>query len=128
MSPTARTSPKSRMSGQPKVRDAVVILADRLGQPRLTAYLEVRSGLHPHADELRRFMRSRLPDHMVPAEYFVVDAFPLLPSAKIDRRILALQTSANPLGDRATLPPKRRPRNALLLSGATCSESRRLVS
>jgi acyl carrier protein len=94
------------LASQPKVRDAVVILADRVGQQRLTAYLELRSALHPDADELRRFVRSRLPDHMVPSEYLVVDAFPLLPSGKVDRRTLALQTSARPIGDRGYVAPQ----------------------
>lgn len=33
------------LASQPTVRDAVVILAERSGQQRLTAYLEVRPGL-----------------------------------------------------------------------------------
>ena len=94
------------LASQPKVRDAVVILADRVGQQRLTAYLELRSAPHPDDDELRRFVRSRLPDHMVPSEYLVVDAFPLLPSGKVDRRTLALQTSARPIGDRGYVAPQ----------------------
>jgi acyl carrier protein len=94
------------LASQPKVRDAVVILADRLGQQRLTAYLEVRSGLRADADELRQFMRSRLPEHMVPADYLVVDAFPLLPSGKVDRRTLALQTSARLIGDQGYVAPQ----------------------
>ena len=94
------------LASQPKVRAAIVILADRSGQQRLTAYLEVRSGLRTDADELRRFMRSRLPDHMVPADYLVVDDFPLLPSGKVDRRTLALQTSTHPIDDRGYVAPQ----------------------
>ncbi|MGB8538131.1 MAG: amino acid adenylation domain-containing protein [Acidobacteriaceae bacterium] len=94
------------LASQPKIRDAVVILADRSGQQRLTAYFEVRPGLHPDVDELRRFMKSSLPDPMVPSEYLVVNAFPLLPSGKVDRKTLALQTSAHPIGDRGYVAPQ----------------------
>ena len=94
------------LASQPMVRDAVVILADRSGQQKLTAYLGVRSGLHPDVDELRRFMRSRLPEHMVPLDYLIVDAFPLLPSGKIDRKTLTSNTSARPIGDRAYVAPR----------------------
>jgi acyl-coenzyme A synthetase/AMP-(fatty) acid ligase/acyl carrier protein len=94
------------LASQPKVRDAVVILADRFGQQGLTAFLAVRSGLCPDADELRRFLRSRLPDHMLPSDYVVVDAFPLLPSGKVDRRTLALQNSARPIGHGGHVAPQ----------------------
>jgi len=94
------------LASHPTVRDAAVILADRSGQQRLIAYLEVRPGLHPDIDELRRFMRSRLPDQMVPSDYLVIDAFPLLPSGKVDRRTLASRTSARPIDDRVYLAPQ----------------------
>jgi acyl carrier protein len=94
------------LASEPKVRDAIVILADRNGQQSLTAYLEVRSGLYPDVDELRRFMRSRVPEHMVPSDYLVVDAFPLLPSGKVDRKTLAAQSSARPIGDRGYVAPQ----------------------
>ena len=94
------------LASQPMVRDAIVILADRSGQQKLTAYLEVRSGLHPDVDELRRFMRLRLPEHMIPLDYLIVDAFPLLPSGKIDRKNLTSNTSARPIGDRTYVAPR----------------------
>jgi amino acid adenylation domain-containing protein len=94
------------LASQPMVRGAVAVLADRFGQQRLTAYLEVRSGFQPDVDELRRFMRSRLPEYMVPSDYFIVDAFPLLPSGKVDRKTLSIQTSAQPIGDRGFVAPQ----------------------
>ena len=94
------------LASQPMVRDAVAVLADRLGQQRLTAYLEVRPGHQPDVDELRRFVRSRLPEYMVPSDYFIVDAFPLLPSGKVDRKTLAVQTSALRIGDRGFVAPQ----------------------
>ena len=40
------------------------------------------------ADELRRFLKDKLPDHMVPAIFVLLDALPLMPNGKIDRRAL----------------------------------------
>ena len=57
-------------------------------------------------NELRHYMRSRLPDPMVPSDYLMVDAFPLLPSGKVDRKTLALQTSARPIGERGRVAPQ----------------------
>jgi amino acid adenylation domain-containing protein len=94
------------LTSQPKVRQAIVILVDPFGKQRLTAYLESRSGPHPSADELRRFMRSKLPEHMVPTDYLVLDAFPLLPNGKVDRSSLALHTSARPVDDHPCVAPQ----------------------
>lgn len=38
--------------------------------------------------DLRRFLQERLPDYMVPSIFMVLDAMPLTPSGKIDRRAL----------------------------------------
>jgi amino acid adenylation domain-containing protein len=84
------------LASKEEVRNAVVMLDDRSGQPRLTAYLEVHSESHPDVDELRRFLRSTLLDPMVPSDYLVFDVFPLLPSGKIDREALAIQASSRP--------------------------------
>jgi amino acid adenylation domain-containing protein len=93
------------LASHPKIRDAVVVLADRSGQQRLTAYVEVRPGLRAEVDDLRRYLRSRLPDLMVPSDYVIVDAFPLLPSGKVDRKSLA-QTRVQPMRDRGSVAPR----------------------
>jgi amino acid adenylation domain-containing protein len=97
---------EATMASHPMVRGAVATLIDGSGQQKLTAYLEVRPGFHADVDELRRFMRSRLPTYMVPSDYLFVDAFPLLPSGKIDRKTVAIQTSARPIGDRDYIAPQ----------------------
>ena len=90
----------------PEVRDAVVLLAERSGQQRLYAYLEASTGRRTDVDELRRYMRSRLPEHMVPSDYFAVEAFPLLPSGKIDRKGLASQMSVRLVDEHRCVAPE----------------------
>ncbi|GAB4213803.1 MAG: hypothetical protein OHK0022_51410 [Roseiflexaceae bacterium] len=99
------------------VRTAVVLLReDRPGDPYLAAYIL------PHADDsamlaempdgwrttlvpaLRAHLQTRMPDYMVPSAFVVLDAFPLTPSGKIDRRALPapdVRASARP-----AVPPR----------------------
>jgi acyl carrier protein len=103
------------LATHPTVRDAVVVLFDRLGQKRLGAHITVRPGMHPDADELRRFLKFRLPDYMIPSDYFVDEVFPLLPSGKIDRKTLASQTAARPIGERCYIAPQTPTQESLAL-------------
>jgi FkbM family methyltransferase len=47
-----------------------------------------RGGHVPTSDELRVFLRERLPAHMIPGHFVVLDELPLTPNGKIDRRAL----------------------------------------
>jgi len=55
----------------------------------LVAYVVSRQAESPPSStDLRAFLKSRLPGHMVPKFYEHLDALPLLPSGKTDRRAL----------------------------------------
>ncbi|HYG62208.1 MAG TPA: condensation domain-containing protein, partial [Thermoanaerobaculia bacterium] len=49
----------------------------------------VPAGEKPEAGELRRFLSQSLPAWMVPAAWVLLDALPLSPAGKVDRRALA---------------------------------------
>jgi amino acid adenylation domain-containing protein len=73
----------------PAVRDcAVAAPADETGQRRLVAYLVLSKGNAISAADLRRYLGDHLPDYLVPAIYLFLDALPLTPSGKLDRRAL----------------------------------------
>ncbi|NLG50900.1 MAG: amino acid adenylation domain-containing protein, partial [Chloroflexi bacterium] len=67
---------------------AVTVAEDRPGNPRLVAYLVAADGQTPSAGELRRFLQERLPDYMVPSAYVPLDALPVTPNGKVDRKAL----------------------------------------
>jgi amino acid adenylation domain-containing protein len=76
----------------PGVADcAVVVRADEGGEQRLAAY--VVSDAQP--DDLRAHLRRSLPEHMVPGAFVRLDALPLTPSGKTDRKALPAPDSTS---------------------------------
>jgi amino acid adenylation domain-containing protein len=93
----------------PAVRDAVTLLRE----DRLVAYVvptadegrrtndeEAHSSLvrRPSSliPELRTFLAKRLPDYMLPSVFVALDAIPLSPNGKVDRRALPVPSTARP--------------------------------
>ncbi|HEX8272563.1 MAG TPA: amino acid adenylation domain-containing protein [Longimicrobiaceae bacterium] len=62
----------------------MVVREDQPGDKRLAAYVVGDAG----ADVLREHLRRDLPEYMLPAAFVAVDALPLTPSGKLDRRAL----------------------------------------
>ncbi len=87
------------------VGEAAVELAEESGQARLLAYLVPRNGEMPNARELRRHLRMKLPEPMVPARYVVLEELPLLASGKVNRRALA-GTAGVVLTEQGMTPPR----------------------
>jgi thioesterase domain-containing protein/acyl carrier protein len=56
---------------------------------RLAAYLVPKAGTALSVPDLRAFLGSKLPAHMIPSAFVFLDAFPLNPHGKIDRHALA---------------------------------------
>ena len=67
---------------------AVKAFPDAAGEMSLAAYVVARSDPAPDAVELRRFLRQRLPDYMVPSRYIAMPALPMTPNGKVDRKAL----------------------------------------
>jgi enterobactin synthetase component F len=66
----------------------VVAQRDSDGAISLAAYLVARSGSLIDLNSLRMFLAGRLPSTMMPASFMVLDAMPLTPNGKLDRKAL----------------------------------------
>lgn len=72
----------------PEIRDALVIAReDTPGDKRLVAYC-IPAGGKLVVSEIRAWLRSKLPEYMIPGAFVSLDSFPLSPNGKTDRRAL----------------------------------------
>jgi amino acid adenylation domain-containing protein len=69
----------------PAVHDTVVMIRDDGAGQRLVAYL-VGSALN--ASALRDFLKTKLPDYMIPSAFVLLSTLPLSPNGKVDRKAL----------------------------------------
>ena len=73
----------------PDVREAAVVAhSSESGESRLAAFVATRENYMSSSDELRRFLKSRVPAYMVPATFHFLTSLPRNPNGKIDRHLL----------------------------------------
>ncbi len=58
------------------------------GTQRLVAYIGGEQRALPSVEEIKVFLKSTLPDHMIPANLVILASLPVLPNGKIDRQAL----------------------------------------
>jgi thioesterase domain-containing protein/acyl carrier protein len=77
------------LSQHPAVQQSVVIAREDVpGDKRLVAYVILNSEQVAIIDKLRHFLKQRLPDYMVPSAFVMLEALPMTPNGKVDRRSL----------------------------------------
>ncbi|WP_158623685.1 non-ribosomal peptide synthetase [Corallococcus llansteffanensis] len=91
----------------PAVRDAVVVVRDDGPTgPRLVAFVLPTADGALDVEALRAHLRTRLPEYMLPSAWVTVQALPLTPHGKVDRRALLAPTWAPPEARDTVVPPR----------------------
>jgi len=96
---------ESVLASHPGIRETAVERVEEGGDVRLVAYLVRGDGEKTNGRDLRRHLRSKLPEHMVPASFVQVAELPLLPSGKVNRRALATVQGVS-LAEQGTVAPR----------------------
>ncbi|HEY0370700.1 MAG TPA: amino acid adenylation domain-containing protein, partial [Thermoanaerobaculia bacterium] len=80
---------EAKLSQCEGVRDAIVIAReDTPGDKRLVAYLVWSAAATLPLSYLRDTLARQLPEYMIPSAFVELDAFPLTPNGKVDRKAL----------------------------------------
>ncbi len=104
---------ESALAQHPAVQQTVVMVREDVpGDKRLVAYIvpnDPSSIFYPKSfiqNQLRRFLRRKLPDYMVPSAFVLLDALPLTPNGKVDRRALPAPDRFRPEPEETFVAPR----------------------
>ncbi|MCP4262409.1 MAG: amino acid adenylation domain-containing protein, partial [Planctomycetes bacterium] len=97
---------EAELALHPDVRENVVIVQEEQSNDdkRLVAYLTPNQEQTPDTAELRRFLKAKLPDYMIPQTFVWLKSIPLTTNGKIDRHALLRQESTTRSAPKAIFP------------------------
>jgi aryl carrier-like protein len=98
---------ETALGRHPSVREAVVLAReDSPGDQRLVAYVVAAPNSKPPTTELRRFLQETLPEMMTPSAFVFLDALPLTPNRKVNRKALPTPEGERPELETAYVAPR----------------------
>ena len=90
---------EAALAAHPLVKEVVVAAReDRRGANWLVAYVVPKPGGVGDSSEMRRFLRQRLPEYMIPSAFVILEALPLTSNGKLDRQALPMPSLERPAG------------------------------
>jgi len=89
------------------IKDNVVIVReDTPCDKKLVAYIIKKDQGETDLAELRQFLKTKIPDYMVPTAFVFIEQFPLTPNGKIDRKALPSPQEVAPQEAKAYTGPR----------------------
>ncbi|MCA2577054.1 MAG: amino acid adenylation domain-containing protein, partial [Microcystis sp. M41BS1] len=93
------------LASHPQIWETVVIVRDdTTGDKRLVAYIVPQSEKTITINEIRQFLKAKLPGYMIPNAFVILDTLPLTANGKIDRRALPPPESSSETSDKYVAP------------------------
>jgi surfactin family lipopeptide synthetase A len=97
---------EAALTSYPDIREAAVVTQrNGSGDPKLAAFVTAQAEHSTSSNELRAFLKNRLPGYMVPTTFEFLESLPRTPNGKIDRQKLAAQGVAVESKRERTAPP-----------------------
>jgi amino acid adenylation domain-containing protein len=96
---------EAALEKHPGVAQAVVTAREVNGEKRLAGYVVALPNAAT-AGELRKFLKTSLPEYMIPADFVFLKSFPLTPNGKVDRRALPAPEPTEPSDVEGFVPPR----------------------
>ncbi|MBN3892533.1 MAG: amino acid adenylation domain-containing protein [Nostoc sp. JL31] len=96
------------LSKHQSVQKAVVIVKENIsGNKYLVAYIVLNVEMQNFSSLLRKFLKEKLPEYMLPKAFVMLDSLPLTASGKVDRLALTeLDSPASGLIDKTFIAPR----------------------
>jgi len=98
---------ESILGGHAGIKDTVVIAREDMpGDKRLVAYVVPVPGQTLNPSDLRHYLKEKVPDYMVPPAFVIIDALPMTPTGKVDRKALPMPDQQQLTGDSGIVGPR----------------------
>lgn len=73
---------------------------------KLVAYLIIKPDISPQVEDVKSFLKEKLPDYMIPSHFVFLDKFPLSSNGKIDRLALPQLTKVSNINENNYVEPR----------------------
>ncbi|MGE0596400.1 MAG: amino acid adenylation domain-containing protein, partial [Hyphomonadaceae bacterium] len=97
---------ESAMRRAPGVAACAAGVREVKGDKRLVGYLVAQPGISLQPQDVAKFIAANLPDYMVPSMWMMLDALPLTPNKKLDRKALPTPDASAAATARSITPPR----------------------
>jgi amino acid adenylation domain-containing protein/non-ribosomal peptide synthase protein (TIGR01720 family) len=90
----------------PNVKENVVVAREDTGSRRLVAYLVARQEPAPSIAEVRAFLKTQLPESILPTAFVFLPVLPRTGTGKVDRKLLPAPDASQPEVEKAYVAPR----------------------
>jgi amino acid adenylation domain-containing protein len=98
---------EATLASDPRVKScAVLVREDEPGDKQLVGYVVPREGRSPTAEDLREFLKQKLPEYMAPAHFVFLESIPLTTNGKVDRKALPAPSNEGVSAGREYVAPQ----------------------